>query len=109
MALVHCQPKNIEEQREVFFESNCTINPQFEYENYAATQKFLAQFKDPSDELLDLSKRILNSFIEIYGTESEYLDTEGEVVSRDETLSTFTDYLEALGFEELLSVNFKTN
>ena len=86
MALVHTQPKNIEEQREAFFESNCTINPQFEYENYAATQKFLAQFKDPSDELLDLSKRILNSFIEIYGTESEYLDTEGEVVSRDETL-----------------------
>lgn len=53
----------MDEQREVFFESGCTVNPVFEYENYAATQKFLAQFKEPSDELLELSKNILDSFI----------------------------------------------
>lgn len=43
----------------------------------------------------------------IYGTESAYLETEGEVVSRDETLQTFTDYLEELEFEDLLTVQFK--
>ena len=37
LALVHAQPKNIEEQRIAFFESDCTENPVFEYENYAAT------------------------------------------------------------------------
>ena len=37
------------------------------------------------------------------------METEGEVVSREETLTVFTDYLEALGFEDLLTVNFKAN
>lgn len=104
---MHTQPKNIEEQRQMFFESDCTMNPVFEYENYVATQKFLAQFKEPSEELLDLSKQILESFIEVYGTESAYLETEGEVVSREETVSAFTDYLEELEFEDLLTVQFK--
>lgn len=53
----------MDEQKEIFFDSGCIQNPVFEYENYVATQKFLAQFKDPSEELLDLSKQILNSFI----------------------------------------------
>jgi len=30
-------------------------------------------------------------------------------VSREETMTVFTDYMEALGFEELLSVQFKAN
>lgn len=104
MALVHTQPKNIEEQRQIFFDSDCTVNPVFEYENYAATQKFLAQFKEPSEEFLELSKQILDSFITIFGTESAYLETEGEVVSREETVTAFTDYLEELEFEDLLTV-----
>jgi len=69
----------------------------------------LAQFKEPSDELLELSVKILDSFIEIYGSESAYLETEGEIVSKEETLEVFTDYLEALNFEELLTINFKAN
>ena len=72
-----------------------------------ATQKFLAQFKEPSDELLDLSVRILDSFIVVYGSESAYLETEGEIVSKDETLQVFTDYLEALDFQEFITVNIK--
>jgi len=85
----HCVPKNLEEQKQVFFESNCTVNPVFEYESYAATQKYIAQFKEPSEELLELAKRILNSFIEIYGSESNYEATEGEIVPREETLTMF--------------------
>ena len=69
----------------------------------------MAQFKEPSNELLDLSVKILDSFIEIYGSESAYLETEGEVVSKEETLQVFTDYLEALSFQELLTINFKEN
>ena len=41
-----------EEQQLAFFESGCATNPVFEYENLEATQKFLAQFKEPSDEYL---------------------------------------------------------
>jgi len=49
---VNVQPTNIEEQQLAFFESGCVTNPVFEYENPEATQKFLAQFKEPSDEYL---------------------------------------------------------
>jgi len=76
----------MDEQKDVFFDSGCTQNPVFEYENYVATQKFLAQFKEPSDELLDLSKQILASFIAEFGSESAYLETEGDIVTRDETI-----------------------
>ena len=36
-ALIHTLPKNLEEQQEAFFENDCKINPQFEYENFALT------------------------------------------------------------------------
>ena len=35
--------------------------------------------------------------------------SEGEVVSKEETLQVFTEYLEALEFEDLLTVQFKQN
>ena len=53
---------------------------------------------------MDLSKQILDSFIEVYGSESAYLETEGDIVGRDETYEVFTKYMEALEFQELLSV-----
>ena len=65
------------------------MNPVFEYENYAATQKYLTQFKEPSEELLELSRNILDSFIAIYGSESNYEASEGEIVPRDETYQIF--------------------
>ena len=34
-------PKNAKEQEELFFESECTMNPQFEYENPAVASKFI--------------------------------------------------------------------
>ena len=67
----------------------------------------MAQFKEPSEEFMDLSKQILDSFINTYGSESAYLETEGEIISKEETLQTFTDYLEELEFGELLTVTFK--
>ena len=82
-------PKNIEEQKEAFFESEFTVNPIFEYVNPDLALKVRQSFKEPSDEFLELSKKILDSFIETYGSESAYLKTEGDVVPRDETLEIF--------------------
>eukprot|EP00351_Strombidinopsis_sp_SopsisLIS2011_P001340 CAMPEP_0116887708 /NCGR_PEP_ID=MMETSP0463-20121206/22330_1 /TAXON_ID=181622 /ORGANISM="Strombidinopsis sp, Strain SopsisLIS2011" /LENGTH=82 /DNA_ID=CAMNT_0004550943 /DNA_START=360 /DNA_END=608 /DNA_ORIENTATION=+ len=81
LALIHTVPKNIDEQHEAFFESNCKINPQFEYENYTMTQKILSQFKEPSDEYMQIAKKIIDSFLEIFGSESKYLESEGPIVS----------------------------
>lgn len=57
------------------------MDPQFEYENYALTQKFMQQYKEPSEEFLDLAIQILESFIAQYGSESLYLETEGDILT----------------------------
>lgn len=74
-------PKNLEEEQLKFFESECKINPQFEYENSALAQKYLSQFKEPNDEFMQIAKKILDSFLTYFGSESNYLVTEGKILS----------------------------
>lgn len=62
-ALAHVVPRNLDEQKELFFESNCEYDPQFEYENYDCTQKFLQNYREPSEDLMEISQKILDSFI----------------------------------------------
>ena len=57
------------------------MNPTFEYANYAKTLKFRLLHSRPRDEHLKLAKRILDSFIEVYGSESNYLKSEGDILS----------------------------
>jgi hypothetical protein len=74
-------PKNIEEQEELFFENDCKIAPAFEYENYATTQKLMASFREPSEEHMSIATSILESFLATYGSESAYLESEGDILS----------------------------
>lgn len=46
---------------------------------------------------MQIAKKILDSFLNHYGTESSYLLTEGQILSQEETEKYFTDYLEELG------------
>jgi transposase len=80
----------------MFFESNFTINPQFVYENENVTRKYLKQFysensKSPegipqaSSDLLKLATKILKAWIKEYGTETDFLQSEGEILSREDT------------------------
>ena len=52
MALIHLLPKNLEEETFKFFDSNCTINPVFDYENPVYAYKYLQEFKQPNDEYM---------------------------------------------------------
>ena len=106
MALVHTLPKNIEEQQEIFFENDCKVNPQFEYENYALTQNFLKQYKEPSSEFIETAIKIMDSFVKEFGSESLYLETEGEVISQEETETIFQNYIDELEFTDQLIINF---
>ena len=64
-----------------FFESNCTINPVFDYENPVQAYKYLQEFKQPNDEYMQIAKKILDSFLKHYGTETKYLITEGHILT----------------------------
>ena len=81
VALLHSMPKNLEEEQQKFFESDCKVNPIFEYENPSLASKYLSQFKEPNDEFMQIAKQILDSFLQYYGSESNYLVTEGNILT----------------------------
>lgn len=56
-------PKNAMQEELKFFESNFTINPQFEYENPIVAAKFITQFKKPRNDLLAVSIDIMEAFL----------------------------------------------
>lgn len=41
----------------------------------------MLQYKEPSIEYMDIAVKILDSFLEQYGSESLYLETEGDVLT----------------------------
>lgn len=55
---------------------------------------------------MEIAKKILESFLKTYGTESHYLDCEGRKLDQDETHQAITDYLENLGVSEWIAINF---
>lgn len=113
-------PKNLEEQKILFFDSNWDYNPQFIYENENLTRKYLKQFyndanKSPdgiplaNSDLLKSAQKILKAFIKEFGTESDYLQTEGDVLTREDTESIINEYLTDLQLEKLITLNFTKN
>jgi hypothetical protein len=84
-------PNNAKEQEDAFFQSGFTINPVFEYDNPQVASRFISQFKKPRSDLIPVASKILDAFLEEYGSESNYLLTEGRVITdKDETESIFT-------------------
>ena len=61
---------------------------------------------EPDGQYLEIAKKILDSFLKEYGTESNYLNAEGKKLDQDETHNYITEYLQALGVEEWISINF---
>lgn len=55
---------------------------------------------------MDTALAILNSFLEEYGTETNYLESEGAIVSQEETERVFLEYIDKLNLSEQVSVNF---
>ena len=53
----------------------------FDYENPALATKYLSQFKEPNDEFMQIAKKILDNFLHYYESETNYLITEGKVLS----------------------------
>ena len=58
---------------------------------------------------MEIAKKILDSFLKEYGSESNYLDCEGKKLDQEETHKYIKDYLQALGVEEWISINFQKN
>lgn len=98
--LINVRPKNIVEQQELFFANKFKINPIFEYENPQLTQKTMLSYAQASFQYLDIAKVILDSFLETFGSETKYLETEGDILSQEETETIMNNYIKELGFED---------
>lgn len=48
----------------------------------------------------------MDSFLAVFGSESAYLESEGELISQEETEKLFQDYINELEFADQLSINF---
>eukprot|EP00826_Nyctotherus_ovalis_P042100 TRINITY_DN4297_c0_g2_i1.p1 TRINITY_DN4297_c0_g2~~TRINITY_DN4297_c0_g2_i1.p1 ORF type:complete len:507 (-),score=120.35 TRINITY_DN4297_c0_g2_i1:51-1571(-) len=103
-------PINLHKQEKIFFNSNCTVNPIFEYENACAAERMLEIYKNPKSDLLQLAVRIMEKLLSDYGSESRFLEkTGGSLLSLEETKDLFTDYICSLGLEENISLAFTEN
>jgi len=69
----------------------------------------LDQFDEPDGRYLDASKKILDSFLKQYGSESAYLDAEGKKLDQEETYKAIKEYLDKLNVGEWISINFQKN
>ncbi|CAI2360908.1 unnamed protein product [Moneuplotes crassus] len=116
ISLLCSVPKNLEEQKKLFFEAECNYNPQFVYDNENLTRKYLKQFfsenKSPEgvpqarNDLLKYATRILKNWLKDFGSESAFLKTEGEIISKEDTESIISKYLQDLEIEKLITLNF---
>jgi len=86
------------------------VDPTFEYENAGQTARYLQEFSmDDDPTLLNIAQKILESFIDVYGSERHFIKLEGRLLTQTETERFFNNYIGRLGLEEFLSLNFTPN
>lgn len=68
-------------------------------------------FPEPKYEYIEHAKQIIDKFIDTYGSESKYFETEGRLMTTKEDIETYiNNYLDALGPEvkAVSRINFTT-
>lgn len=102
-------PANWAEEEKKFFDANFEYDPQFVYDSPATNKRFLKMFPAPKFEYLPQAKQIIDKFLETYGSESNYFETEGVQLTEKEQVEKYIhDYLDELGPEvkSVARINF---
>lgn len=60
-------------------------------------------------DLIKVAEDILQSFVDHYGSESDYMNSEGKYLTKEETENYFIDYLQELDILDQIYVNFGEN
>ena len=102
-------PINLEEEEERFFKSDFKVNPQFIYHKPKLALNALQCFKRPVGTLLHLAIKILNAFLKVYGTESNFLNTGGEILNLAKIKESFQKYIDNLELGPYLNLDFSYN
>ncbi|KRW99693.1 hypothetical protein PPERSA_03494 [Pseudocohnilembus persalinus] len=100
------KPTNIEQQKQIFFEKNCQYDPQFVYQSDNIN---FSQFpiQKPHTKYLQLAQKILDTVVEKYGSDIKFFETQGQILSKEETQQYYNNYIEKLGFKDKIKVVFQ--
>jgi hypothetical protein len=59
-----------------------------------------------NNEYLKTATKILKAFIKDFKNETGYLESEGEILTKEETEDTIKTYLKDLDLEKMININF---
>jgi len=100
-------PLNLLEQEQLFFQSECTINPTLFYNNQKNAKRILKLFQKPKGDLLPLAIQTIESYLKQYHSEEEFLNRfGGKLLSIEETKDAFMSYIRELGLEDQIILKF---
>ncbi|XP_075796670.1 microtubule-associated tyrosine carboxypeptidase 1 isoform X3 [Pelodiscus sinensis] len=95
--LVALRPLNVDEEREKFFQSCYTYNPQFEYEEPVPTA-VLEKYRDASDQFITQATGIIHAVLEKYGSYENFeVATGGRLLSKCQIWSIIRKYMQKEG------------
>lgn len=91
--LVALRPTNVDQEKDKFFQSNYTYNPQFQYQEPIPTG-VLAKYSHASEKFIIQAIRILHAVLEKYGTyESFEVATGGNGLSKCQIWTNIRKYM----------------
>ncbi|XP_069073407.1 microtubule-associated tyrosine carboxypeptidase 1 [Pleurodeles waltl] len=91
--LVALRPTNVDEERDKFFQSNYTYNPQFQYQDPIPTG-VLAKYSHASEQFIIQAIRILHAVLEKYGTYENFeVATGGNRLSKCQIWTNIRKYM----------------
>uniref|UniRef100_A0A8C4VVC3 Microtubule associated tyrosine carboxypeptidase 1 n=1 Tax=Gopherus evgoodei TaxID=1825980 RepID=A0A8C4VVC3_9SAUR len=95
--LVALRPLNVDKEREKFFQSCYTYNPQFEYEEPVPTA-VLEKYRHASDQFITQATGIIHAVLEKYGSYERFeVATGGRVLSKCQIWSIIRKYMQKEG------------
>ncbi|XP_067409037.1 microtubule-associated tyrosine carboxypeptidase 1 [Emydura macquarii macquarii] len=95
--LVALRPLNVDKEREKFFQSCYTYNPQFEYEEPVLTA-VLEKYREASDQFITQATGIIHAVLEKYGSYENFeVATGGRLLSKCQIWSLIRKYMQKEG------------
>ncbi|EMP26867.1 hypothetical protein UY3_16027 [Chelonia mydas] len=95
--LVALRPLNVDKEREKFFQSCYTYNPQFEYEEPVPVA-VLEKYRDASDQFITQATGIIHAVLEKYGSYERFeVTTGGRLLSKCQIWSIIRKYMQKEG------------
>ncbi|XP_051830990.1 microtubule-associated tyrosine carboxypeptidase 1 [Antechinus flavipes] len=95
--LVALRPNNLEQERDRFFQSRYTYNPQFEYEEPVPTA-VLEKYNEASDKFIPQAVRIIEAVLEKYGSYEQFeAITGGQLLTKCQIWSIVRKYMQKEG------------